>query len=121
MPGVVVLNFAKFSGSTIPKYGLEALNKIVTKDTAAEDTKVQLMLMVHVTKLNVPEPEVIFKHIENATCNVDVTATMVSWIDIAYKVVQHFEVSIHGLSHICTTRFGGRSIKRRIPLFCRVN
>lgn len=90
MASVVILNFSKYSGSVIKKHALDALHKMLNKSIADDDTKVQLILMVHVTKLNVFKPEEVYPNIERTTCNVDVNQ---AWIEIAYKVLAHSEVS----------------------------
>lgn len=93
MPGVIVSNFAKYGDRSIEKYGLDYLKKIITKNPEEDDTKLQLMMMVHLSKLNVDDPASLFINVEGATIRVDNTEALNSWIAISHSVLQHTGVS----------------------------
>lgn len=92
MPAVIVVNFARNQLSSVEKYGLDAVKRIVTKDASDADSKIQLMLMVHVAKLiNLPDPAKTYDHIEGTTL-VKVDENVRAWVDIALNVLRHTEV-----------------------------
>lgn len=90
---MIIINFLKYAQATIHKFGLDALKRIISKNVEEEDTKVQLMLMVHVSKLSIPNPATVYTYVESTTCLMQIDEVVESWVAIANKLLEHLEVS----------------------------
>lgn len=96
MPSVVIQNFCQYCNPPkYPKYGLNALQRIITKSVEDEDAQLQMMLIVHISKmdLSIYESALYYKSFERMTANIENPEQVAIWKEIAHKVLAHSEVS----------------------------
>lgn len=96
MSCVIIQNLCKYTDSAkYPKYGLNAIKSVITKNLDDEDSQAQLMLLVHLTKmkLSIYESAMFFKCFERMRIKTEYTEQLNAWKDVAYKVLAHSEVS----------------------------
>lgn len=80
---------------------LNIIKRIITKDIDIEDTRIQLMLMVHITKIQIPIHKLarFYKSFEEMTMVSEMTDRLNIWKDLALKVLVHTQVSFIARMH----------------------
>lgn len=96
MPGIILMNLCKYCDDA--KFRISALNtikRIITKDINENDTKIQLALLVHMSKIKLPVDKLpnLYLSIDQMTTEVEITHRLIMWQDVALKVMEHTEVS----------------------------
>lgn len=96
MPATIITNFCKYlKHKKYPKYGLSAISNIIAKDANDTNVKAQLMLLVHITKLNLPIQlsALYYTEFQNMVVFAELTTQMQIWKNLALKVLTHKNVS----------------------------
>lgn len=96
MPEIVLINFCRNVGDiTFPMSGLLALKDIVTKDVDDEDSRLSMILLIHLTKMQFSIRDAAMYY-SDFTCiigNVDTTDAR-CWLEIGNLVLAHTTVSL---------------------------
>lgn len=96
MSSVIIQNICKYTDNAkYPKYGLNAIKSVITKDLDDQHSQAQLMLLVHITKmkLSIYESALFCKFFSRMRIKTEYTDQLRAWKDVAYKVLAHSEVS----------------------------
>lgn len=98
MPYVVLHNLCNcLEGTEYPLFGLRSLIQMVKKDTNEDDTKLQLMLLTHITKIRwtVYESAAYIKNFCSLTRVLNETRSSeeAEWMQIGQKMLTNVSVS----------------------------
>lgn len=96
MPATVIDNFcSNYVDQIYPLRGLRAIKNMVVKSIDEDDTKAQLTLMVHVSKMQLTpnESTLHFTQYQEMCLITELTSQLDIWYKLAMKVLEHKEVS----------------------------
>lgn len=96
MSAVIVDNFCKYCPEDMyPHYGLKAIKNVITKDVNDPNTKIQLTILIHVTKLKASTiiRSALYCHdFQSMVLQTERSTQLDVFENVAKKVLQHYHV-----------------------------
>lgn len=93
---VIVRNVCKYAPNRkFPIYGLRAIERIVSKDIVIEETKLQQIYLIHLTKANMDVDTIskmIILELDSMTAEIQIDEVVEAWISVANATIQHTHV-----------------------------
>lgn len=93
---MIILNVCKFAPNRkFPLYGLRSIQRILSKDADIEETRLQQMFLVHLSKTNMDVDTlatIISIRLDSMTAEIRMDENVQMWIDIATATTKHTHV-----------------------------